>query len=69
MSQPPVSVGLHNCGIYPDMSVHVCSCPPLQVDSQVPVPEVGEEQVMVRIIFAGINPVETYIREGRHIAV
>ena len=36
------------------------------MDSQVPVPEVGEEQVMVRIIFAGINPVETYIREGRH---
>ena len=29
-----------------------------------PVPEVGEEQVMVRVVVAGINPVETYIREG-----
>ena len=29
----------------------------LQVDCQVPVPQVGEEQVMVRVIFAGINPV------------
>lgn len=38
----------------------------LQVDCQVPVPQVGEEQVMVRVIFAGINPVETYIREGQY---
>ena len=36
----------------------------LQVDLNVPVPEVGEEQVMVRVVVAGINPVETYIREG-----
>ena len=35
-----------------------------QVDLNVPVPEVGEEQVMVRVVVAGINPVETYIREG-----
>merc|ERR1719431_1013467 len=38
----------------------------LQVDSQVPIPEVGDDQVMVRVIFAGINPVETYIREGQY---
>ena len=38
----------------------------LQVDCQVPVPQVLEEQVMVRVIFAGINPVETYIREGQY---
>jgi len=38
----------------------------LQVDSQVPIPEMGEDQVMVRVIFAGINPVETYIREGQY---
>jgi len=38
----------------------------LQVDCQVPIPEVGDEQVMVRVIFAGINPVETYIREGQY---
>ena len=36
----------------------------VQVDLNVPVPEVGEEQVMVRVVVAGINPVETYIREG-----
>jgi len=35
------------------------------VDLNVPVPEVGEEQVMVRVVVAGINPVETYIREGK----
>lgn len=38
----------------------------LQVDCQAPLPEVGEDQVMVRVIFAGINPVETYIREGQY---
>jgi len=38
----------------------------LQVDLNVPVPEVGEEQVMVRVVVAGINPVETYIREGQY---
>ena len=35
-----------------------------QVEGNVPVPEVGEDQVMVRVVVAGINPVETYIREG-----
>merc|ERR1719500_692892 len=38
----------------------------LQVEAHVPVPEVGEEQVMVRVVVAGINPVETYIREGQY---
>ena len=37
----------------------------LQVDTNVPVPEVGDDQVLVRVVFAGVNPVETYIREGR----
>ena len=36
----------------------------LQVDTNVPVPEVGDDQVLVRVVFAGVNPVETYIREG-----
>ena len=36
----------------------------LQVDTNVPVPEVGDDQVLVRVIYAGVNPVETYIREG-----
>ena len=36
----------------------------LQVDTNVPFPDVGDDQVLVRVIFAGVNPVETYIREG-----
>jgi len=38
----------------------------LQVDTNVPVPDVGDDQVLVRVIFAGVNPVETYIREGQY---
>jgi len=38
----------------------------LQVDSNVPIPEVGDDQVLIRVIFAGVNPVETYIREGQY---
>merc|ERR1712142_75233 len=38
----------------------------LQVDANVPVPEVGDDQVLIRVMFAGVNPVETYIREGQY---
>jgi len=38
----------------------------LAVESGVPLPPVGPHQVMVRVIVAGINPVETYIREGQY---
>merc|ERR1712002_222263 len=38
----------------------------LQVDTNVPVPEVGDDQVLIRVVFAGVNPVETYIREGQY---
>ena len=52
----------------PERSVECYSCAHpscvRQVEGNVPVPEVGEEQVMVRVVVAGINPVETYIREG-----
>ena len=29
-------------------------------------PEVGDDQVLVRVVYAGVNPVETYIREGQY---
>lgn len=38
----------------------------LKVDLDVPVPEVGDRDVLVRVMFAGVNPVETYIREGQY---
>merc|ERR1712240_37569 len=38
----------------------------LQVGANVPVPEVGDDQVLIRVMFAGVNPVETYIREGQY---
>jgi len=38
----------------------------LQVEQGVGVPEVLPDQVMVRVVVAGINPVETYIREGQY---
>merc|ERR1712133_196193 len=38
----------------------------LQVDTNVPAPEVGDNQVLIRVVYAGVNPVETYIREGQY---
>merc|ERR1712002_166638 len=38
----------------------------LQVDTNVPVLEVGDNQVLIRVVYAGVNPVETYIREGQY---
>ena len=38
----------------------------LEVDSDVKVPEISESQVLVRVMYAGVNPVETYIREGQY---
>jgi NADPH2:quinone reductase len=33
---------------------------------EVPIPEVGKSQILVRVKAAGINPVDTYIRQGIH---
>jgi len=38
----------------------------LEVESEVAVPEPGDDQVLVRVVCAGVNPVETYIREGQY---
>ncbi len=38
----------------------------LQVEAGIPIPPIGESQVLVRVVYAGVNPVETYIREGQY---
>lgn len=35
-------------------------------NEEIPVPEIGAGQVLVRIEAAGVNPVDTYIRTGTH---
>merc|ERR1712133_251334 len=38
----------------------------LEGESNVSVPELNPDQVLVRVVYAGVNPVETYIREGQY---
>merc|ERR1719435_652361 len=38
----------------------------LEVDNEVKIPEISDSQVLVRVMYAGVNPVETYIREGQY---
>merc|ERR1712025_499410 len=38
----------------------------LEVDNSVSIPEIKDDQVLVRVVYAGVNPVETYIREGQY---
>ncbi|XP_023330212.1 quinone oxidoreductase-like [Eurytemora carolleeae] len=38
----------------------------LSLEQHVPIPPLKENQVLVRVLFAGVNPVETYIREGQY---
>jgi len=37
----------------------------LKIES-IPIPDVGEDEILVRVICTGVNPVETYIREGQY---
>jgi len=38
----------------------------LSLDLAAPVPDIKPNQVLVRVLTAGVNPVETYIREGQY---
>ena len=38
----------------------------LEVDNEVKIPDISDGQVLVRVMYAGVNPVETYIREGQY---
>jgi len=38
----------------------------LRLETNVPFPELKQNQVLVRVLYAGVNPVETYIREGQY---
>ena len=38
----------------------------LEVDNEVKIPEISDSQVLVRVMYAGVNPVETYLREGQY---
>jgi len=38
----------------------------LCLENNVPLPPLKDNQVLVRILYAGVNPVETYIREGQY---
>ncbi|KAM3604104.1 uncharacterized protein V6R79_006442 [Siganus canaliculatus] len=39
----------------------------LKLHSDVPVPQPGPKQVLIRVHACGVNPVETYIRSGAHV--
>lgn len=38
----------------------------LSLEHNVPLPEIKDNQVLVRVLYAGVNPVETYIRDGQY---
>lgn len=36
---------------------------------EVPIPTIGDSEVLVRVNAAGINPVDTYIRDGAYVTL
>lgn len=38
----------------------------LQYDTEVPIPSLGPEEVLVQVKAVGVNPVDTYIRAGTY---
>jgi len=38
----------------------------LEVKRDMSIPEVRDNQLLIRVMYAGVNPVETYIREGQY---
>ena len=46
--------------------VHGFGDPSVMVVEDIPTPEPGPGQVLVKVHAAGVNPAETYIRSGRY---
>ena len=61
---------LLDCGVVKSMRairVHEFGGPEvLQIQSGIPIGQLADSQVLVRVKYAGVNPVETYIREGQY---
>lgn len=36
----------------------------MKVEDNVPIPTIGDKQIMVKVLVSGVNPVDTYIRSG-----
>ncbi|XP_042213746.1 quinone oxidoreductase-like isoform X1 [Homarus americanus] len=38
----------------------------MKVENDVPIPSVGDKQVLVKVCVSGVNPVDTYVRSGQY---
>ena len=59
-----ISDAKHNCKMY--IQSRFGGPEVLEVDNEVRIPDISDGQVLVRVMYAGVNPVETYIREGQY---